>query len=775
MQTLNAYLKKLVRLTLITALVAALWPMEPAVAQASVTQWGLWERTLTTPQTHHWQTFPVQATFTHSSGQILSVDGFYNGTDAGGQQVWVVRFTPTLPGTWSWSTSSADANLRASGALQAVAPTPAQIAANPNLRGHLRVANSGPRANRYFTYADGTPFFWLGDTIWDFNSLRAGLGAPSEFANQNLAQWILDRKQKGFTVALAQFFWIAGRNEGGYPFPNNASVAGNGDFSNLNADHFQALDTRVSALHDNGFVIAIHPSWLSEFRMTVEDSSLLSRYLLARYGGYNLVWSLTGEYQEKYPSTNVWDDSPWALCWNYGSNVPNANCEWNQLGRAVDAYNAYDHPVSIHPGSRYGPWDTPPPAWGANANLQSSSGEFHTQSWLDHNWLQTGQFLENLFYVHQRTEADYARTPVKPAIHSEGFYENEKEEGASPADIRWQAWTAWLNGAAGHVYGAGGLYQFYDPTAPSNTHVPYEQTPWNAALGYPGSGYLRNVRDFMTAMDWWKFEPRRDWLRVNGSPVSAPTANDITPPHAAAIPNQIVVVYIPRGNGGNTITIANLGSGPYVVQAFDPRLGSFAPLNNGNPITPSNGSWTIPASVFADNEDWVVRLTAGATLPTPPTGPAFNVKINFQPSGSPVPSGYFADTGAAYANRGNGLSYGWNADNSANARNRDDARSPDERYDSFNHTQLGGNFVWELGVPNGLYTVRLVAGEATTYNSLFKFNIEGTLVVNGVPTDHVRWIEGSAQVTVSDGRLTVSNAPGASLNKLAFIEISQVP
>ncbi len=59
-----------------------------------------------------------------------------------------------------------------------------------------------------------------------------------------------------------------------------------------------------------------------------------------------------------------------------------------------------------------------------------------------------------------------------------------------------------------------------------------------------------------------------------------------------------------------------------------------------------------------------------------------NVSINFQPDSSDRPTGYLADNGAAYADRGNGYSYGWMgsstpADNTAWTRDRNNATSPD--------------------------------------------------------------------------------------------------
>ncbi len=78
-----------------------------------------------------------------------------------------------------------------------------------------------------------------------------------------------------------------------------------------------------------------------------------------------------------------------------------------------------------------------------------------------------------------------------------------------------------------------------------------------------------------------------------------------------------------------------------------------------------------------------------------------------------------------------------------------------------------------MAVPNGSYTVRVVAGDPSYIDSVYKINVEGTLTVNGTPTSSARWVEGIATVTVSDGRLTISNATGSKNNKLCFIEITQ--
>jgi glucose/arabinose dehydrogenase len=174
--------------------------------------------------------------------------------------------------------------------------------------------------------------------------------------------------------------------------------------------------------------------------------------------------------------------------------------------------------------------------------------------------------------------------------------------------------------------------------------------------------------------------------------------------------------------------------------------------------------------------------THDVTAPATPTtytatyqeGWVSHARLNFQPAGAPVPSGYLKADGSTYRTRGNGFTYGWNAANGT-GKDRNSALSPDQRYDTLIHMQKPANpdAVWELAVPNGSYRVHLVSGDPSQVNSVFKVNVEGTPAVDGRPTSASRWVEATATVTVSDGRLTISNAPGAVNNKLCFVDVER--
>lgn len=147
----------------------------------------------------------------------------------------------------------------------------------------------------------------------------------------------------------------------------------------------------------------------------------------------------------------------------------------------------------------------------------------------------------------------------------------------------------------------------------------------------------------------------------------------------------------------------------------------------------------------------------------------FHVRIDFRPATSPAPIGFLADTGAAYGPRGNGFTYGWNADNTANMRDRGFGRL---EYDTLARMQNGGAYSWGIDIPNATYTVKVVAGDADFIDSVYKINVENVLLVNGTPSAGQKWVENYARVTVSDGRLNITNAAGAVNNKICFLEIS---
>ncbi|AFZ68638.1 hypothetical protein [Deinococcus peraridilitoris] len=204
---------------------------------------------------------------------------------------------------------------------------------------------------------------------------------------------------------------------------------------------------------------------------------------------------------------------------------------------------------------------------------------------------------------------------------------------------------------------------------------------------------------------------------------------------------------------------------PALLLLTVPLLGALAACGSN---APGNRSPAGPsASALGE-------VTSGC--PTPGT------RINFQPSGAAVPSGFMADDGSAFsAARG----YGWIREDSLGgaptgldlrSASRDRNRSGiDQTLDTLIHLQLSGSpaGAWEYVVPSGRYCVTVSVGDKP-YDSAHTVNIEGTRVIDRfVPSAAQEYRSGSVLVDVTDGRLTI-DARGGSNTKLNSLTFSPV-
>jgi hypothetical protein len=156
---------------------------------------------------------------------------------------------------------------------------------NPLYRhGALRLSSD----RRFFVHADGTPFFWLADTAWN-GVLKA---KPDDWE-----RYLQIRRQQGFTVIqFVSTHWRA--------FPQDAF--GETGFTRARTAFastpifFQRLDGKVAAINRHGLIAA--PVLLWALRppspaavLSDDDLIRLARYLVARWGAYQVVWILGGD------------------------------------------------------------------------------------------------------------------------------------------------------------------------------------------------------------------------------------------------------------------------------------------------------------------------------------------------------------------------------------------------------------------------------------------------------------------------------------------------
>ena len=218
---------------------------------------------------------------TPPSGQQERVPAFW----AGGT-TWRVRYAPPVSGTYRIQTISSDAanrDLHNRTSTMTVEPYSGQ---NAHYRhGPLKVAED----RAHFQHADGTPFFWLGDTWW--MGLCKRLSWPDGFETLTA-----DRVQKGFTMVQI----VAGLYPDMEPFdPRGANEAGfpwEPEYARINPAYFDMADIRIQHLADRGLAACIVGFWGYFIpRMGLEKTKQHWRYLIARWSAYPVVWCLAGE------------------------------------------------------------------------------------------------------------------------------------------------------------------------------------------------------------------------------------------------------------------------------------------------------------------------------------------------------------------------------------------------------------------------------------------------------------------------------------------------
>ena len=169
---------------------------------------------------------------------------------------------------------------------------------------------------------------------------------------------------------------------------------------------------------------------------------------------------------------------------------------------------------------------------------------------------------------------------------------------------------------------------------------------------------------------------------------------------------------------------------------------------------------------------------------------AFRAKVQFLPSYSVPAEGYLPENGTRFAAKEGGFSYGWNQDMTAYARDRmstnntasqkklaSSRRAPTRVHETFSYVdneKLITKASWEIAVPNGKYTVRVIAGDLVAKDSVYSLNVEDKQVFDFIPEDTKRWADGTVTVEVKDGRLTLTDNPNGSRNKVCAIEISEI-
>jgi hypothetical protein len=150
--------------------------------------------------------------------------------------------------------------------------------------------------------------------------------------------------------------------------------------------------------------------------------------------------------------------------------------------------------------------------------------------------------------------------------------------------------------------------------------------------------------------------------------------------------------------------------------------------------------------------------------------------IDFQPRGAPTGAGYLPDTGEVFAERGNGLRYGWTVAHSDRAQSFERPfPSLDVRiWTIIEMASGGGEPAWEIALAHGRYLVTVVAGGPAAVGRQ-SVSVEGMSALDVTPGDYAPWVKGTATVSVSDGRLSLGTTADAPHTRLCSVDIVPAP
>jgi len=449
-------------------------------------------------------------------GFAKRVYGFWDGGD-----IFRVRVVATAPGTWTWTTGSnraSDSGLnRKSGTFTARDWSDAEKQANPTRRGFLRSTPNG----HALQYADGTPYFMVGDTWLGAATWRLPLTAAPVEPNYEpgpgvtFQAAVAYRKRQGFnSVSMIAAFptWAsdqyantyADRNgvylrnaweafgqtidgktptakamhdEQGYRsfevLPNRDGLA---DFDRVVPHYFQSLDRKIAFLNEQGFVPMLEtirrdvaPAWKQYFKFN-ESFARFVQYMAARYGAYNFVFSKVhfDIYLKNYAITG--EEFNEALNYHFKKYGP------MPFGQPVTALIDHSTAVTFGLGDK-APW----------INMHATGNKPR-----DHG-------------IYAAIEALFRLTPAYPAIDLEPYYtgwmhQNNVVAGERPQPdtdrdnyfARAQMYGCVLSGGlAGHVHGTA-AYDVSVDTEPAGTRPYFWQ-----ALRYKSGGYMSALAKFV--------------------------------------------------------------------------------------------------------------------------------------------------------------------------------------------------------------------------------------------------------------------------------------
>jgi len=447
--------------------------------------------------------------------------------------------------------------------------------------------------HRFLVRADGSPFFYLGDTAWAL-FYRLTLDEAEIY--------LKDRQQKGFTVIQAVAISGAAGEQNAHgqtallprdPEKPYDAKTNPFDPARPNEAYFAHVDAIVARAAGHGLFVAMLPTWGSNVTsrqplFNADNARAFGEFLGKRYCESPIIWVLGGD-----------------------ENPAGYEAVWRAMAEGLKAGDGGTHLVSYHP--RGG---------------GTSSRNLHKEPWLDFNMLQSGhsRFRPAGQEVYNLIGRDWQMAPPKPCMNAEPAYETNPEgltrgnkrspfdpvdpkDRITDYDVRRIAYWSLFAGAHGHAYGANGVMQFTKKEIKSSWRWDPRMT-WDKAIVLPGSAQMRFARRLL--------ESRPFLVRVpDQSVLASPEGHREDHEQATrASDGSYAMVYLTSGKTV-LVNLAKISGGSVTAWWYDPRRGRARSIG---PFPTSGTKAFVPPTSGPDN-DWVLVLDDASRKFPPPGTP----------------------------------------------------------------------------------------------------------------------------------------------------------
>lgn len=463
---------------------------------------------------------------------------------------------------------------------------------------HAQIRVSDNR--RFLADSTGRPFFWLGDTDWEFFH-RMNREEADEFLET--------RRKQGFNViqavALAEFNGLRQPNRyGDWPLNNEDPTQlnitpGNDPKSAYEYDYWDHVDYIIDKIVEKGMYIGLLPTWGDKVTQmwgegpmifNAANAEVYARTLATRYKHHKgkIIWILGGDrppiYKGKENNVEVDRD---------------VRPVWDAMAKAIEEVLGKEAFITYHP----------------NGN-QTSSTHLHNEEWLDMNAMQSGHGARET-EVWKMITGDLALKPVKPTLDMEPCYEDHPVnpwDGKwtragrgyfSAYDVRARIYRGVFAGAAGVTYGHHAIWPFANKElyAPINTGDTI--LTWQQASEAQAANEMKHLKNLMLSRPYFVRIPDQSIILSNAGTdwkdllIATRDAN-----------NTYAMIYLPQ-NQPVTIDVSRLSGSIKKVYWYSPETGKVVP---GADVKSGQRTFTPPK----EGKDWVLVIDdAGRKYPQP--------------------------------------------------------------------------------------------------------------------------------------------------------------